>query len=648
MMMSPPHRRPPCTSVFLSLLWVTATNNVAAQTAPRCDEFVLFDDFAPNLELQTITEVTDATTGQGRLTVQATLTGLGWIGIGWSADAMMVPGTAVMGTDCDIAKWDMFAYTQDLSGLAPFAETQQTLSDTSFIQNDTHSILRFTKPLIEDGELPIDATGGTNIFIWAFGLDNEIAYHAVDNRGARGVQFTACEGGTVPAAPVSDVVCSAATNETEAPSMSPTSTPSSSLAPSASVRDCSQFQQSVSLLDENLSMDYVVFKNETDGEHYLKARLTLQGQAWLSFGINELGSVSMVPGDAIIGIPESGLAVGKYTMTDRTLGGVQLFPDSQQTLVESEIFQDDTVTILTFTKKVVEPNELPIDASGPNNFMWAYGYDNTFITHEKRGAFKLQLGVCTSTGAAIEGGFTDVDTGSKSKGLWMAHGILLAIAWGLLAPLAIGSSMLRKFLPAGPLWLTIHFYTNVLVLVLTLISFIIAVIATQQQTPSGASPRHFQNGAHTAIGLAVMILVIVQAAGGYFRAPAPKKNPDGSVQDKAPIRVLWEFVHKGLGLGLLILCWYQVADGLELYANFFAVNNFSPIFLGITCALSGSIIIVYIYDKYFRQPEKKEIVAADKEIGKTEINSYHQAVVVNEKETDVAEQAAEQEEEHGC
>jgi hypothetical protein len=214
MMMSAPHRRPQYTFLFSSLLlWAMAKIHVAAQRAPRCDEFVRFDDFAENIELQTITEVTDATTGQGRITVQATLTGLGWIGIGWSADGMMIPGVSVMGTDCNIAKWNMNAYSYiDLEGVKPFPESQQTLSDTSFIQNETHSILRFTKPLIEDGELPLDATGnGNNIFLWAYGTNNFIGFH--NAQGTREVPLTACEGGTVPVAPVSDdVVCNTATS----------------------------------------------------------------------------------------------------------------------------------------------------------------------------------------------------------------------------------------------------------------------------------------------------------------------------------------------------------------------------------------------------------------------------------------------------
>jgi hypothetical protein len=219
MMVPSPHRCAPYSSFFLSLLWINARNNVAAQTAPRCDQFVQLDDFAENLQFRSIVEVTDATTGQGRLTVEATYTGLGWIGIGWSADGMMVPGVAVMGTDCNIAKWNMVAYAQDLSGVKQFDETGQTLTDTSFIQNDTHSILRFTKPLIEDGELPLVANGEGNIFLYAYGLDNELGMHK--KYGARYVPLTACEGGTVPAAPVSDEVC---TEGTSAPATSVTVT----------------------------------------------------------------------------------------------------------------------------------------------------------------------------------------------------------------------------------------------------------------------------------------------------------------------------------------------------------------------------------------------------------------------------------------
>lgn len=572
---------------------------------PRCDELLLFDNFSPALELRTISKITDEAAGQGTVTIEATLTGLSWIGIGWSPNAKMVPGFAVIGNDEEILKWDMFAYSTDLSGLERVPQERQTLLGTSFVQNETHSILRFTKILQEEGELALNG-GGRNLIIWAHGLlnDNTIGYHGLQNRGVRSVNFEPCSGGDeVTFAP-------AGASPTRAPSQSlapisraPSDHPSTSLHPTQSLIDCTQFQQSITL-DRKLSMDYVVFTSDEDGESYLKARMAFQGQAWLSFGISPLGSPSMIPGNAVIGIPEADDMIfnpGKYTMNDRALAGVRLFPDAMQTLVNAEIYQDKAVTILNFTKKLVEEGELPINSDGTNTFMWAYGFSNDFITHEGRGAFDLRLRTCSATAEPFKNdGFTALDTGSSQQSLWTAHGVFAALAWGLFSPLAIGASMLRHRLPAGPLWLKIHFYLHLLVVGMSLIAFFIAVAAHQEGTPSGTKPAHFTGLLHRSLGLAIIIFSLIQVAGGILRAPAQKKNDDGSVYPKSQFRLMWEVGHKGLGVALLSTCWYQCADGLSLYAANFGTAKLFGVFWIVTGVLSGSIVAVLVWDKWLR------------------------------------------------
>lgn len=377
--------------------------------------------------------------------------------------------------------------------------------------------------------------------------------------------------------------------------------------------DCTQFQQSITLEQDSLTMDYVVFQDSSsnDGETtYLKARLTFQGQAWLSLGIAPPGSVSMVPGNAVIGKPDTN-EVGKYNMFSTSLFGVQLFDEEMQTLVDAEIFQNDTVTILNFTKRLVEPDELPIVSDGGmNTFLWAYGFDNNFFSHRGRGAFDLTLQTCTGTGGVLDNdGFQTVDVGGTQQALWTAHGWFAALAWGLFSPIAIGASLLRSRLPAGPLWFKIHFYLHLMVVGMTLVSFSLAVAAHQQGTPAGKDPKHFTGLVHRSLGLAITILALIQVVAGYFRAPNPKKNDDGSFEPKTQLRVLWEVGHKGLGVALLAMCWYQCSEGVRLYeTNFGTTVNYTAIFWGVAGSVAGVIVVLFVWQKVVSE-EKNDVPA---------------------------------------
>ena len=55
---------------------------------------------------------------------------------------------------------------------------QRTLLNANVEQNETHTVLTFTKFVEEEGELAINPTGD-NFFLVAAGSTNELAYHAV-------------------------------------------------------------------------------------------------------------------------------------------------------------------------------------------------------------------------------------------------------------------------------------------------------------------------------------------------------------------------------------------------------------------------------------------------------------------------------------
>jgi hypothetical protein len=312
--------------------------------------------------------------------------------------------------------------------------------------------------------------------------------------------------------------------------------------------------------------------------------------AWVGWAVSEEGF--MVGSEAVIGFPETG-EVLKYTLGDQSLSGVQPKPADQQTLIDASIRQVDGSTVLSFTKILVEPGEIPIKIDGDNVFLSSWGFSDTLSVHAARGSYLL-------SGEALE---------VRKQSLWKAHGWLAAIAWGVLSPLAIASSVLRRFFPQEDTWLQVHRGLNTLVVAFTLAAFVIAVVAINQETPSGADPNHFDkslSGGHRSIGLVIFVLALLQAMGGIFRPhithkPVPTTDDYiGSLEpapEKSSTRVFWEYGHKGMGIGILALCWYQVQLGIKTYSDLFNAGDTGGLlaaFGAVAWTFGGMIVGGYI------------------------------------------------------
>ena len=135
--------------------------------------------------------------------------------------------------------------------------------------------------------------------------------------------------------------------------------------------------------------------------------------------------------------------------------------------------------------------------------------------------------------------FIDSSDSEATRSLWVAHGFLMGVAWGIFAPLAIGAAYLRNtwsFLNHNARWLQIHFCFSAIVALLTIVGFAVAVVATKKDDDLP----HFEEDTHHKAGLAIFILVLIQGFAGYFRpSPVPKKlasqDDDGDqlLQDSA-------------------------------------------------------------------------------------------------------------------
>lgn len=305
--------------------------------------------------------------------------------------------------------------------------------------------------------------------------------------------------------------------------------------------------------------------------------------AWAGWAMSNNGGF-MVGSEAVIGIPDTG-EVLKYKMDSRSLAGVQPMAQEKQTLIDTSIRQEDDKTILSFTKILVELDEIPIDISNDNIFLAAWGFDNSLNFHAEYGSFLL-------SGQVLE---------TRKQTLWKAHGWLAAIAWGVLSPLAIACSVLRRFIPGNDLWFQCHRILNILVVAFTIAAFAIAVAAINQETPQGAEKSHFDgklSNGHRKLGLVIFIVALLQAIGGSLRPHLPSSDEEKGPIEVLPemksyVRVGWEIFHKVFGLSILGLCLYQVQLGIKTYGTLFSASNADGI-LAAFWTVAGTLVAIIL------------------------------------------------------
>jgi len=170
----------------LAPLLLVVSFALGLQAPVNCSQYQVTRQLDPLLTLDYVVNVDDD--GKGTFRCRMTLEGLSWIGFGHS-EGGMVPGQSVVGSDVGVFKY--FHTGKSPESVNP--TLAQTLTDTTFVQNETHTVLEFTKLLVEEGELPIKI--GMNNFIYARGISNTLGFHRLGGYGNAPFEIQAC--GTV-------------------------------------------------------------------------------------------------------------------------------------------------------------------------------------------------------------------------------------------------------------------------------------------------------------------------------------------------------------------------------------------------------------------------------------------------------------------
>lgn len=273
--------------------------------------------------------------------------------------------------------------------------------------------------------------------------------------------------------------------------------------------------------------------------------------AWLSFAISTDGSMtSGGRGSPAIfaefdearsgrrldgGVTSVRLLTSKADQTPSLLSG--------EAVTVHEVSQEDGVTSLVFSIPLVAdcyseegPVRLVACSEGPTTVMISHGKSNRLGTHPGDGYVSASLDLRT--------GDTE-DVTADGSDLWAVHGALMGLAWLVLAPAGVMAARYGKGPLGAPRWLQIHRGAQLLAVLLTAAGAAVgAAAAADEGLP------HFDS-AHGKLGLAVGVLLLLQAMGGVFRAKKPAAG-----EAKSSVRAAWELSHR---LGGHALLWVAVA-----------------------------------------------------------------------------------------
>ncbi|KAG7342936.1 cytochrome b561 [Nitzschia inconspicua] len=316
-----------------------------------------------------------------------------------------------------------------------------------------------------------------------------------------------------------------------------------------------------------LMQNYV---NYQEGTYSVRLRYT-EGYSWIGLGINYYGNSYMVPAHAVIGrMIENTPFIGRYWLERTVLNGVIPIEDPNEHLktATASFTQQEGETVLEFTHDLIimEDGIVYENVTSSSSWIWAVGpEDNDWGSrHQLQGSFSISLAeTCVDSTSGLSDGndilpvdlspaagdtldsqnSTDADSDlgtsstivfnqsamQASRGLWITHGLFMGFAWGLCAPLAIGSSLFRNigFLKKNDLWFKLHMYLNATVAFLTFVGFFLAVRAAKKEGGQG----QFKDEIHHNVGLIIFLFVLVQCLLGYFR-PHTEENAPKTIEEK--------------------------------------------------------------------------------------------------------------------
>jgi hypothetical protein len=226
------------------------------------------------------------------INVELEYIGIGWVGISFTQSTLMVPNVAIIGLPDDntVMKYDLTI--RDISGVLPAAADVQTLTETSIVQENGSTIMKFSRALAETDETTV-ATG-SNMILVAYGFSNTLARHSY--RLPTTATFTECLVAGSTAAPVAPVAPA-----TPAPvAAAPVAAPAPGGGNTGIDLGNGRKQSSLSFQDGAVGLTFI-----TDSvAQTLSVTMVYAGLGWLAFAVSD--DIFMPNSNAVIALPDDG------------------------------------------------------------------------------------------------------------------------------------------------------------------------------------------------------------------------------------------------------------------------------------------------------------------------------------------------------
>ncbi len=159
--------------------------------------------------------------------------------------------------------------------------------------------------------------------------------------------------------------------------------------------------------------------------------------------------------------------------------------------------------------------------------------------------------------------------------LILGHAILAVITFLFIVPAAILTA--QFYHRSGATALRIHIYLQILTVALTTVIFVLGWVAV--------GPSRSLTNPHHGIGLAIYVLVLVQAIGGWWVHHRGRRH----IPRKLPVTL---YLHQWIGRAICLLAIAQVALGLTLYG--------SPKFTFVLYSIWGTFLLVLFFILCYR------------------------------------------------
>lgn len=203
-------------------------------------------------------------------------------------------------------------------------------------------------------------------------------------------------------------------------------------------------------------------------------------------------------------------------------------------------------------------------ADAVDRMVWAYGSSNTFDVHAARAASTLDWETGEAAGALIR-----LNSADQLK--LELHGALMSLAFGLLAPLAVGAAISKLGSADDTIWFGFHRALIGIALVVSIAGLVLIVLLVDDHVSE----------LHHYVGVAVMALFVLNPVIGLLR---PHKQHAR--------RPAWHIVHRVAGYGAVLGGLANIVLGAKEVEDFEAYFAEDSVVAGAAIAGFGLLIIL--------------------------------------------------------